>query len=98
MKLCRLALLALVGTALSGAMAGGPLAKGKDNWLTEQAFKRAQGRAVDEPRAGGFTSTYDFSDGAQQELSRSGRRNKKAFEAFEFDSEFSDDDDPEVFT
>ena len=96
MKLGRLALLALVGTALSGAMAGELLAKGKDNWLTQQAFKRAQGRAVDEPRAGGFASTYDFSDGAENKLF--GRRNKKAFEVFEFDSEFFDDDDPEVFT
>jgi murein L,D-transpeptidase YcbB/YkuD len=98
MKLGRLALLALVGTALSGGLAGESLAKGKDNWLSQQAFKRAQGRSTEEPRAGGFTSNYDFSDGAENELFGSGRRNKRSFDAFGLDSEFSEEDEPEVFT
>ncbi len=98
MKLGRLALLAVVGTALSGGLAEESLAKGKDNWLSQQAFKRAQGRSTEEPQAGGFTSSYDFSDGAENELFGSGRRNKRAFDAFGLDSEFAEEDEPEVFT
>jgi murein L,D-transpeptidase YcbB/YkuD len=94
MTLRSFSLIALVSTALCGASAGDGFAKGKDGWLTQQSFKRAQEQGFDAPDdgVGGFSPFYDFSDEPEGETFAPWQRRQRNYE---FESQWGNAE-PEV--
>jgi murein L,D-transpeptidase YcbB/YkuD len=106
MKLGHLIAVVLLGTAGGGALALQASAAGKDNWLTEQAFERAQGRvdqespAANRRRADPFMEYLDEEFGSEPEVFTPGSQRRKRLHTFNPES-FSDDEqagEPEMFS
>lgn len=104
MKLGRLILVALLSAGSYGALALQAGAGGNDNWLSEQAFKRAQGKSLEEDpqKSKGRKQIDDFSFFFDEEFSSSepevfypGKRKKWSNAPYFPDDEPVDYFDPE---
>jgi L,D-transpeptidase YcbB len=94
MRIDRIALIALLGTTSCGAFALDSLAKGKDNWLTQGAFKRAQERGLESGSEEWFPEEASEWDGVQIFAPRKRR-------VYQFESELNfenGDPEPQIFT
>jgi len=98
MRIDRIALIALLGTTSCGAFALDSLAKGKENWLAEGAFKRAQERGLD---AGSSEESFYSNEASEWDEPQifTPRTTKRRVYQFEPELNFENGDpEPEIFT